>query len=56
MIFAGEEGHGAGVVREWLRLLAPQLFRPELGLFARCGGSPLAIHINPGVQRGGREA
>lgn len=41
--FAGEPGHGAGVTREWLTLLAPQIFCPELGLFVRCGANPLAI-------------
>lgn len=41
--FAGEPGHGAGVTREWLTLLAPQLFCPELGLFVRCGANPLAV-------------
>lgn len=41
--FAEEPGHGAGVVREWLTLLAPRLFSPELGLFVRCGGNPLAL-------------
>lgn len=51
--FAEEPGHGAGVVREWLTLLAPRLFSPELGLFVRCGGNPLALLPSSG-ECGGR--
>ena len=48
--FQGEPGYGAGVTREWLSLLSAQLFRPELGLFVRCGGNPLAVMFNPGAR------
>jgi hypothetical protein len=46
--FSGEPGYGAGVTREWLTLLAAQLFHPQLGLFVRCAGNPLAIMPSPG--------
>ncbi|KAL4443378.1 hypothetical protein ABPG75_011115 [Micractinium tetrahymenae] len=52
--FSGEPGQGAGVTREWLSLLIPRLFKPELGLFCTCPGDPLALFPSPSasVQEG----
>lgn len=52
MRFEGEPAYGAGVVREWLTVLAPRLFQPELGLFVRASGNPQAILPSYGESSG----
>lgn len=47
----GEAGVEEGMTREWLTLLAEQLFQPDLGLFVSCTGNPLALEPSPGRDR-----